>query len=154
MGKVIALCPHLQTGRFAELMHLKETACCTLPPPHPTNDPRPKKRLSHSSHVAADKSTFIMTSWLTTRGRRPHKPLYPYPPTTMASLSFLLSLGVLAAVIAAQNPEQCHMYYGGLVFPEGSRRSVEHGLHWSKTQSRVGVAEVKWSLNGVLIHHL
>ena len=76
-----------------------------------------------------------------TRGRRPDKPLYP--PTTMACLSFLLSLGVLAAVIAAQNPEQCHMYYGGLVFPEGSRRPVEHGLHWSKTQSRVGVAEVK-----------
>lgn len=64
-------------------------------------------------------------------------------PTTMACLSFLLSLGVSAAVIAAQNPEQCHMYYGGLVFPEGSRRPVEHGLHWSKTQSRVGVAEVK-----------
>ena len=60
----------------------------------------------------------------------------------MACLYFLLSLGVLVAVIAAQNPEQCHMYYGGLVFPEGSRRPVEHGLHWSKTQSRVGVAEV------------
>lgn len=51
-GKVIAFCPHLQTGRFAEVMHLKETACCTLPPPHLMNDPRPKKRLSHSSHAA------------------------------------------------------------------------------------------------------
>lgn len=51
-GKDIALCPHLQTGRFAEVMHLKETACCTLPPPHLMNDPRPKKRLSHSSHAA------------------------------------------------------------------------------------------------------
>ena len=65
-----------------------------------------------------------------------------YECTTMARLYFLLSLGVLVVVIAAQNPEQCHMYYGGLVFPEGSRRPVEHGLHWSKTQSRVGVTEV------------
>ena len=66
----------------------------------------------------------------------------------MARLYFLLSLGVLVVVIAAQNPEQCHMYYGGLVFPEGSRRPVEHGLHWSKTQSRVGVTEVMQSERG------
>jgi len=48
----------------------------------------------------------------------------------------LLSLAVFVAVVAAQNQEQCHVYYGGLVFPEGSRRTVEHGLHWSKTQSK------------------
>ena len=31
--------------------------------------------------------------------------------------------------------DQCQMYYGGLVFPEGSPRTVEHGMHWSKTRS-------------------
>ena len=79
---------------------------------------------------------------LLTRGRQKNYCTPTYECTTMARLYFLLSLGVLVVVIAAQNPEQCHMYYGGLVFPEGSRRPVEHGLHWSKTQSRVGVTEV------------
>lgn len=31
--------------------------------------------------------------------------------------------------------EQCPFVYGGLIYPEGRPRSVEHGLHWSKTQS-------------------
>ena len=36
--------------------------------------------------------------------------------------------------------EQCEFVYGGLVYPEGRPPSVEHGLHWSKTQSEcVGV---------------
>lgn len=54
--------------------------------------------------------------------------------------SFWLSLvlcGTLCCVppfVASQSKEQCQVYYGGLVFPEGSRRSLEHGMHWSKTQ--------------------
>ena len=48
----------------------------------------------------------------------------------------LLSLAGLLAVLRAQNDEYCPMYYGGLVFPDSGRRAVEHGLHWSKTQSR------------------
>lgn len=47
----------------------------------------------------------------------------------------LLSLAGLLAVLRAQNDEHCPMYYGGLVFPDAGRRTVEHGLHWSKTQS-------------------
>ena len=48
----------------------------------------------------------------------------------------LLSLAALLVVLRANNDEFCPMYYGGLVFPDSGRRTVEHGLHWSKTQSR------------------
>jgi hypothetical protein len=39
------------------------------------------------------------------------------------------------ALLVAGEVDECQVYYGGLIFPEGSRRSPEHGLHWSKTQS-------------------
>ena len=49
-------------------------------------------------------------------------------------LIYFLAVTVLAA---AQTQEQCAVYYGGLVFPEGGRKTVEHGMHWSKTQSEL-----------------
>ena len=50
----------------------------------------------------------------------------------------LLSWCVLAslALLVAGEVDECQVYYGGLIFPEGSRRNPEHGLHWSKTQSK------------------
>ena len=39
------------------------------------------------------------------------------------------------ALLVAGEVDECQVYYGGLIFPEGSRRNPEHGLHWSKTQS-------------------
>lgn len=53
---------------------------------------------------------------------------------------FLVSLGLLAR---ANNDDQCYEYYGGLVYPQGWRRTVEHSMHWSKTQS----AFVHYSFN-------
>lgn len=49
----------------------------------------------------------------------------------------VLTLCVLAwlALLVSGEVDECQVYYGGLIFPEGSRRSPEHGLHWSKTQS-------------------
>ena len=43
-------------------------------------------------------------------------------------------LGFFLLVMTAK--DECQMYYGGLVFPEGSHRSLEHGMHWSKTRSK------------------
>ncbi len=56
--------------------------------------------------------------------------------TVRISMS-LLWLCAMAPLLAwsQNNQEQCQLYYGGLVFPEGSRPSLEHGMHWSKTQS-------------------
>lgn len=43
------------------------------------------------------------------------------------------------ALLGAAEVDECQVYYGGLVFPEGARRNhLEHGLHWSKTQSMWG----------------
>lgn len=39
------------------------------------------------------------------------------------------------ALLGVAEVDECQVYYGGLIFPEGSRRNPEHGLHWSKTQS-------------------
>ena len=58
----------------------------------------------------------------------------------MAAAGFLCVLvAALLGLGGAQSniQEQCHVYYGGLVYPEGSKRTVEHGMHWSKTQSRL-----------------
>ena len=52
----------------------------------------------------------------------------------------LVSLASALTVLAAQNNhDQCLVYYGGMVFPEETRRTVEHGMHWSKTQSMRGL---------------
>lgn len=45
----------------------------------------------------------------------------------------------LVHTLTAQGHDQCQVYYGGLVFPDGARRSLEHGIHWSKTQSEYTV---------------
>lgn len=50
----------------------------------------------------------------------------------------VLWLYVIAGFVLGQSAkEQCQVYYGGLVFPDGSQpqRSLEHGMHWSKTRS-------------------
>ena len=39
------------------------------------------------------------------------------------------------ALLGVAKVDECQVYYGGLIFPEGARRNPEHGLHWSKTQS-------------------
>ena len=59
---------------------------------------------------------------------------------TIVSWCVLASL----ALLVAGEVDECQVYYGGLIFPEGSRRNPEHGLHWSKTQStreREGVGD-------------
>ena len=61
------------------------------------------------------------------------------------SVLTLCVLGCLALLVAGE-VDECQVYYGGLIFPEGSRRSPEHGLHWSKTQSREREREVCWLL--------
>lgn len=55
----------------------------------------------------------------------------------MAVGCLALSLLVVfySALLRAAEVDECQVYYGGLIFPEGSRRTPEHGLHWSKTQS-------------------
>ncbi|XP_064404972.1 peroxiredoxin-2-like [Halichondria panicea] len=45
---------------------------------------------------------------------------------------FFLSVVCLLKGTASQL-DQCQVYYGGMVFPDG-RRSMEHGIHLSKTQ--------------------
>eukprot|EP00731_Ephydatia_muelleri_P031923 Em0023g430a len=50
---------------------------------------------------------------------------------SLTTCLFLVSLGLLAR---ASNDDQCYEYYGGLVYPQGWRRTVEHSMHWSKTQ--------------------
>lgn len=52
-------------------------------------------------------------------------------------LALLLSLAAALAFRMTQCElgEQCEFVYGGLIYPEGRPPSVEHGLHWSKTQS-------------------
>ena len=62
----------------------------------------------------------------------------------------LACLCATAASALSQNDEQCHVYYGGLVFPEGTRRPIEHGLHWSKTQSKR--ARARMAGRSLLIH--
>ncbi len=47
---------------------------------------------------------------------------------------FFLSVVCLLKGTASQL-DQCQVYYGGMVFPDG-RRSMEHGIHLSKTQSK------------------
>ena len=50
-----------------------------------------------------------------------------------------LAAASLAIVVEAQSEitvGECPFVYGGLVYPEGRPNSVEHGLHWSKTQSK------------------
>ena len=51
----------------------------------------------------------------------------------VVAICVLLSSVVLLGVAEV---DECQVYYGGLIFPEGSRRNPEHGLHWSKTQSK------------------
>lgn len=55
---------------------------------------------------------------------------------------FLLSclLIVTVGVESGVTYEQCPILnLNGLVFPEYSRRPVEHALHWSKAQSNISV---------------
>ena len=64
---------------------------------------------------------------------------------------FLLVYAVVLSVVAAGNgvtQDQCNplLNLGGLVFPEYSRRSVEHALHWSKAQSERLVASFHFLL--------
>lgn len=53
--------------------------------------------------------------------------------TATGSLWLLIQVGIFLGVMSAK--DECQVYYGGLVFPEGSHRSLEHGMHWSKTRS-------------------
>lgn len=49
----------------------------------------------------------------------------------------LLILAMLCLLHAtAAQFDQCQVYYGGMVFPSG-KRSMEHGIHLSKTQSKI-----------------
>ena len=50
--------------------------------------------------------------------------------------SALLAAALLAGMAECELGEQCEFVYGGLIYPEGRPPSVEHGLHWSKTQSK------------------
>ncbi len=49
-------------------------------------------------------------------------------------LLFLTVLCLLQSAVC--QVDQCHLYYGGMVFPDG-KRSMEHGIHLSKTQSKL-----------------
>ena len=63
------------------------------------------------------------------------------PHYTVLAMKQCLSLLLYSALVLsvwAQSREQCQVYYGGLVFPEGSKKPLEHGMHWSKTQSEFG----------------
>ena len=51
--------------------------------------------------------------------------------------SALLAAALLAGMAECESGEQCEFVYGGLIYPEGRPPSVEHGLHWSKTQSKL-----------------
>ena len=46
-----------------------------------------------------------------------------------------VTAALLVTMAECELGEQCEFVYGGLVYPEGRPTSVEHGLHWSKTQS-------------------
>ena len=51
--------------------------------------------------------------------------------------SVLLAAALLAGMAECELGDQCGEFvYGGLIYPEGRPPSVEHGLHWSKTQSK------------------
>ena len=64
--------------------------------------------------------------------------MHPRRELEMASVVLpMVFLTIACTVLAANNNgDQCYVYYGGMVFPEETRRTVEHGMHWSKTQSR------------------
>jgi hypothetical protein len=64
----------------------------------------------------------------------------------MSCWLYLVVLGLcwVSPFVTCQSREQCQVYYGGLVFPEGSRRSLEHGMHWSKTQSKSQLASDRY----------
>ena len=52
---------------------------------------------------------------------------------------YLAAAFAVASSSFAQNEitvSECPFVYGGLVYPEGRPLSLEHGLHWSKTQSK------------------
>ena len=46
-----------------------------------------------------------------------------------------VAAALLAGMAECELGDQCEFVYGGLIYPEGRPSSVEHGLHWSKTQS-------------------
>ena len=53
----------------------------------------------------------------------------------------VVAAALLLGMADCELGEQCEFVYGGLIYPEGRPPSVEHGLHWSKTQSKWRLCE-------------
>ena len=66
--------------------------------------------------------------------------------TVQLALFFSLTAALAFRMAQCELGEQCEFVYGGLIYPEGRPPSVEHGLHWSKTQSKPRLCMINGTL--------
>lgn len=57
-------------------------------------------------------------------------------------------LALCLPAVLGDTAELCNPVFNGLVFPEYSRRTVEHALHWSKAQSKYSGANFCFKRGG------